>query len=160
VGPLNHLWESCHIQIQYREFFQKQRFQHSLLQDFSLQRNLYNVTICNERMLSNGMKRATMELHRYEVDCHPGLVATRCNCFSVLSTIRLKLYAGINRHQISNHEKGALWATTDYGSDSTLTISDLLSETNFPVWIHKAVCKFFKSFQKVNFKVITIIRSP
>jgi len=50
VGPLNHLWESCHIQVKYSEFFQKQRFQHSLLQDFLLQRNLqgcpWDIFIC------------------------------------------------------------------------------------------------------------------
>jgi len=48
-------------------------------------------------------------------------------------------------------------AATDEGFDSTLTISDLLSETNFPVWKHKAFSKFVKSFQKFNFKVIIII---
>jgi len=50
AGLLNHLWETCNIQVQYSEFFQNQIFQHSLLQDFSLQRNLYNVSISNERM--------------------------------------------------------------------------------------------------------------
>ena len=58
------------------------------------------------------------------------------------------------------HQKGALWATTDDGSDSTLTISDLLSETNFPVWKHKAVSKFVKSSRKFNLKVVISIRSP
>jgi len=93
-----------------------------------------------------------MQLQRYELDWHPGLVATSSNCFSVSRTF--KFHTEINRHQISKHQQGGLWATTDDGSDSTLTISILLSETNFPVWIHKAVSKFVKSFQKFNFKVL------
>jgi len=48
------------------------------------------------------------------------LVTTSFNRFSVLDTF--KFYTEINRHQISRHQKGALWDTTDDCSDGTLTI--------------------------------------
>jgi len=85
------------------------------------------------------------------------LVATSCNCFLVSSTVQF--YTEINRHEIPKHQNSALLVTTDDGSRSTLTISDLLSKKNFPVWKHKAVSKSVKSFQKFNFEVISIIRS-
>ena len=99
-----------------------------------------------------------MQLQRYELDWHPGLVATSSNCFSVSRTF--KFHTEINRHQISKHQNGASWAARCGDSNNTLTISDLLSETNFPDWKHKAFSKFVKSFKKFNFKVIIIIWSP
>jgi len=86
-----------------------------------------------------------------------GLVATSCNCYTV--SITFKFYNEINRHQISKYQKGSWWATTDDGSESTLTISDLLSETSFPVWKYKTVIMSVKHFHKCKFKVITIIMS-
>jgi len=44
-----------------------------------------------------------MELQIYKLDCHPGLVATRCNCFSVSSTF--KFHTEINQHQISKQSE-------------------------------------------------------
>jgi len=50
-----------------------------MLQDFSLQHNLYNAAHLPRKNVNKKMKRATMYLQRYELDCHPGLVATNCN---------------------------------------------------------------------------------
>jgi len=84
------------------------------------------------------MKRAANQLR---------LVATS---FKILPRQFQILYRGksVNRHQISKNEKGALWATTDDGSDRTVIVSDLLAEAIFAVWIQKSV-SYFVSFFKI-----------
>ena len=83
---------------------------------------------------------------------------TPCNRFSDLkpsSSIRIRRYMGVISQTI---RKAPLSAATDEVSYSTLKT---FSKGNIiPVWKHKFVSNIVRSFQKINFKVTIITRSP